>query len=117
MSQESSEESSDDESSDDDSSSEQSSVDENSDDDGSSEQSSVDESSDDESSNSGSSEPQRSFRIQLETEGHRFIGKRVHRTYSGGAIAQGVVEKYLPSNPERTARYSTFYMTMAMRRI
>ena len=99
MSQESSEESSDDESSDDDSSSEQSSVDENSD----------DESSDDESSNSGSSEPQDPSEYNWETEGHRFIGKRVHRTYAGGAIAQGVVEKYLPSDGEDGALFHVLH--------
>ena len=106
MSQESSESSDDEVVTNDDSSSENTMS--------SSEQSSVDESSDDESSNSGSSEPQDPSEYNWETEGHRFIGKRVHRT-TLVLLPKGCRSIY--HQTERTARYSTFYMTMVMRRI
>ena len=41
----------------------------------------------------------------METEGHRFIGKRVYRTFPNGQIAQGVVEKYVPSDGEDGALF------------
>ena len=66
------------------------------------EESSSEEESSDEEESSEAKDP---AEYEWETEGHRFIGKRVYRTFPNGQIAQGVVEKYVPSDGEDGALF------------